>query len=229
MTKTFICREGFWRHRDDNKTSHMPLPIPSQLRWIGQAEFIKALKLVQKSSRIKTRAFKGDSKCRVCEKKNGSTEFSLTTMGVTWQWPVGFLHYAEDHNIRPSFAFQEFICEVADSILIKKGKKPRYIIDFKDITIDDFVENVNRLEGNEILGIQIRGTVLAHIKLSDDVEDFMRMKRKDVKADIQAVMHRVFYSDFKFYFARKDGRSVVVHRLEGVLPQLDKIIPRRSI
>ena len=57
----------------------------------------------------RVRHYKGWSNCRVCEQQNGSTEYVLEFMESKWEWPVGFLHYVEKHNVRPSQAFQEFI------------------------------------------------------------------------------------------------------------------------
>ncbi len=30
-----------------------------------------------------------------------------------WEWPAGFRHYVEDHRVRPSAAFEEFILATA--------------------------------------------------------------------------------------------------------------------
>lgn len=48
---------------------------------------------------------KGWSTCRCCGKMNGSREFSYKG----WNWPEGFRHYIEIHNVVPS---AEFLKEV---------------------------------------------------------------------------------------------------------------------
>jgi hypothetical protein len=49
--------------------------------------------------------YRGSSTCRICGIRNGYREFNI----AGWQWPSGFRHYIEAHNVRPSLAFQEFI------------------------------------------------------------------------------------------------------------------------
>lgn len=46
--------------------------------------------------------YRGFSRCRFCDKRNGSADY---TDGV-WVWPAGFPHYLQEHGVKPP---QEFI------------------------------------------------------------------------------------------------------------------------
>jgi hypothetical protein len=121
--------EGFWwsKHEPD-----LPKPIALDYKWKGRAAFLKALRNVEalidadKPKNCRVRHYKGWSTCRICEQDNGSTEYVLEFMHSKWVWPVGFLHYVERHNVRPSQAFQEFIMAVdAASVILKTMEKVR--------------------------------------------------------------------------------------------------------
>lgn len=106
IAEQFILREGFWSdHEDGNK--NLPKAIAKEKAWKGKRKFLAALSKVE--HRAQCTHFKGWSNCRCCEKKNGSNEFKLRRLGCIWIWPSGFSHYVEEHNIRPSLAFQDFI------------------------------------------------------------------------------------------------------------------------
>ena len=100
MSKTLL-REGFWYSKHEPK---LPMPIPLEKSWKGKKEFLENLK--KKEGKSKTTHYKGWSTCRLCGCHNGSTEFS----SGGWVWPEGYAHYVKEHNVRPSLAFQEFIC-----------------------------------------------------------------------------------------------------------------------
>ena len=95
-----IQREGFWK---EDKESQLPIPRAAEKPWNGKKEFLKALKKVEAVS--KGNVYKGYSTCRCCGERNGNGEYRKDT----WLWPEGFLHYIQQHNVRPSLAFQEFI------------------------------------------------------------------------------------------------------------------------
>ena len=99
-----VKKEGFWY---EGARSLLPKPIALTKPWEGKSKFTKAL--TELESRVREhgriRRYKGGSKCRICECSNGSTEFEFKS----WVWPVGFSHYVEDHNVRPSLAFQKFV------------------------------------------------------------------------------------------------------------------------
>lgn len=97
--ETLILREGFWSSEDE---PYFPTP-EGGLPWKGKKRFLKALARAQKQAH--SDAYKGSSNCRLCDRRNGSETYELDG----WRWPSGYAHYIEEHNVRPSLAFQEFI------------------------------------------------------------------------------------------------------------------------
>lgn len=115
--KRFICREGFWRNERDPSTKNLPRVRAREKPFRGQVEFLSALHRVEAyHPEINPQHSKGWSNCRCCDKKNGSVQFKLRALGVTWEWPNGFRHYVEDHNVRPSLAFHEWILAVSEAL-----------------------------------------------------------------------------------------------------------------
>lgn len=112
----FVLREGFWWSADKSNRD-LPKVKARKTAWRGQREFLTALNRIEQYH-PDTQKFhaKGWSNCRCCEKKNGSVQFKLRALGVTWEWPNGFRHYVEDHNVRPSLAFQEWILAVSEAL-----------------------------------------------------------------------------------------------------------------
>lgn len=100
-TKDLLRREGFWY---GEHSPLLPKPIANEKAWKGRRKFLKALAIVEKVARPEH--YKGYSNCRICKKRrNGTASYILQG----WTWPEGFRHYVEEHNVRPSLAFQEFI------------------------------------------------------------------------------------------------------------------------
>ncbi len=99
-----IRREGFWR---DSKQSDLPMPLVSDRPWAGKEEFINKLDIVQGRGNTERVGYRGFSMCRVCGKHNGTASYICEG----WEWPEGFMHYVEEHNVRPSLAFEEFITQ----------------------------------------------------------------------------------------------------------------------
>lgn len=97
-------REGFWCSSFE---PNLPVPVPNDESWPGQALFLRKLFTVQ--SKAPHVAFRGWSRCRLCGQANGNKEFTEVINGQAWTWPEGFRHYVLEHNVRPSLAFQEFI------------------------------------------------------------------------------------------------------------------------
>jgi hypothetical protein len=93
--------EGFWRTRIDEESE---LPWPALVEhWPARADFLTSLSSIEAiAERI---AYRGYSKCRVCGCRNG---FESLRLGQ-WEWPAGFRHYVEEHQIRPSREFVTFI------------------------------------------------------------------------------------------------------------------------
>lgn len=97
---SLVNREGFWYSKYEPL---LPKPIENEKPWKGKKEFVAALKA--KQARLRPNRYKGWSTCRICKCNNGSTEFTYHG----WRWPEGLTHYVEEHNVRPSLAFQELI------------------------------------------------------------------------------------------------------------------------
>ena len=100
-------REGFWRQyerrNDKDDYARYPWPMATDIAWLGKREFLIALRALEQTA-MKIR-YKGHSSCRICGKSNGSVEHKANG----WLWPEGYIHYVEEHNVRPSLAFQEMV------------------------------------------------------------------------------------------------------------------------
>lgn len=100
--------EGYWNNKE-NRYPDFPMPVRHNKKW-KKSEFLQRLSVVQKDSH---QTFcKGSSRCRLCDKSNGSGEFSRGE----WDWPDGLMHYVEDHGVKPSDAFIEFINKEYEAI-----------------------------------------------------------------------------------------------------------------
>jgi hypothetical protein len=100
---TTVLQEGFWWSEQE---PWYPMPQPYTGPWHDRALFIEQLKFVQE--RCQVRAYRGSSSCRLCDnRRNGSETYSSTG----WEWPSGYLHYIEEHGVRPSLAFEKFILD----------------------------------------------------------------------------------------------------------------------
>lgn len=105
--KPFIQYEGLWSKGDNRDYLRFP-EVKEGAPWLAQQAFIASLISTQKNA--EEASYRGFSCCRLCGICNGSKTYELTAFGVTWRWPQGYLHYIQDHNVRPSLAFQQFIC-----------------------------------------------------------------------------------------------------------------------
>lgn len=74
-------------------------------------------------------AYRGMSRCRFCNKFNGSTEIT----DGTYRWPEGLSHYLREHGVKPS---QDFI----DHVL----SKPPVVIDPLRTKIQDILLKTKR-------------------------------------------------------------------------------------
>lgn len=94
-------REGFWRSKQEPL---LPLPVANEKAWKGKASFLEALSQLESRAEGMSK-YKGYSRCRLCDTKNGSGEFRARG----WVWPEGYAHYVKAHHVRPSLAFQEMV------------------------------------------------------------------------------------------------------------------------
>lgn len=97
-------REGFWSQYNQ-VNDILPPAIENEKPWEGKQDFLDALEVIEQQARHKH--YKGMSECRICEQRNGSGEFELDG----WLWPDGYRHYIEEHNVRPSLAFHEWVLQ----------------------------------------------------------------------------------------------------------------------
>ena len=105
-------KEGFWKNSYEQD---LPMPVANAEPWKSQQEFLILLDEVEtEHPRIEKACYCGISWCRICNKHNGSREFSLVALGVKWVWPAGFAHYVRVHNVEPSIEFRRFIRAVTD-------------------------------------------------------------------------------------------------------------------
>lgn len=79
------------------------MPVENAEPWVGQSEFLAKLNLVEEMA--KRTAYRGLSLCRCCRAINGS----VTYEHGGWEWPSGFRHYVDAHNVRPTDEFIEFV------------------------------------------------------------------------------------------------------------------------
>jgi len=93
--------EGYWR-QSESEMSPLPWPTPDP-GWSRRKEFLGKLEDLEVTSFHMD--FMGYSRCRLCGRDNGASEFKASG----WIWPEGYRHYIADHGVRPSVGFEEFI------------------------------------------------------------------------------------------------------------------------
>jgi len=105
--KKQIKQVGYWaedaKSWDQKKGDKLPMPIARASPWRGQRKFLVALGALE--SKLFCRHAKGTSKCRICGARNGSGTY-------TWngfEWPDGFRHYVEIHNVKPPLEFRDAV------------------------------------------------------------------------------------------------------------------------
>lgn len=95
-------RVGFWSQREDGPYWPEVLEKP----WDGQEAFLEQLGRVEAS--LSPLQFRGTSHCRICHCANGSREYRTNKA----EWPEGFRHYVEKHNLKPPARFIEYIASL---------------------------------------------------------------------------------------------------------------------
>ena len=93
--------EGHWRATPDE---HSELPWPSpEPSWTERTSFLQKLAEVEPTAyRVE---YRGYSRCRLCGQENGRDGLRVDR----WEWPAGYRHYIDDHDVRPSPQFEQFI------------------------------------------------------------------------------------------------------------------------
>lgn len=109
-------QDGFWRQQETDTLDPLPWPQANDEPWedvsrgSGQSAFLDKLALVE--SIAGAASYRGFSCCRLCGVTNGSRTFVLDD----WQWPEGYRHYIEAHNVMPTTGFRRFVEEVAEIV-----------------------------------------------------------------------------------------------------------------
>ena len=116
-------REGYWADdQDPKKDSYKgkyPWPVASSFteKDAFLAKLTEVEQHLQKLEKSKKRDdedfvihYRGLSKCRICKIHNGAKEYVLKfSKFAKVNWPEGFRHYVEAHEIKPSERFVEII------------------------------------------------------------------------------------------------------------------------
>jgi hypothetical protein len=110
----YLKPEGHWRDCIDQE-SRLPWPESNQYSEGSIRLFLPLLKVVEKKAA--SLRFMGFSKCRICNCKNGTSEFYWQG----WIWPIGLSHYIEEHGVAPTPGFVKFITE--ESTKVKRKRK----------------------------------------------------------------------------------------------------------
>lgn len=105
--------EGFWYSKEEPNFPD-PKEFSSGKTFKGKTVFLTALREVEATAARD--AYKGSSTCRICGCRNGSKTFK----GDGFNWPEGYAHYIEKHNVKPTAAFIAMILKKAD-IPLRKG------------------------------------------------------------------------------------------------------------
>lgn len=86
-----LRRVGYWRNERQPE-----LPDPHD--FVDSNPPVELLEVVGRylSNGTLAAAYMGFSVCRICDQRNGTSEF---TDGV-YQWPEGLAHYVRDHHVR---------------------------------------------------------------------------------------------------------------------------------
>ena len=116
--------EGYWYDGDTSDTTH-PIPRPAEKK-IDQ-EIIDRLREIlncvdeedeglewgehPEGFLLQKKSYLGSSSCRLCKRRNGSTEFVISHPDLVevFRVPEGFIHYLEEHQIQLSERFRKFL------------------------------------------------------------------------------------------------------------------------
>ena len=98
---------GYWRDKEDKKTSiEKDLPYPTEFidkDW-NKKERQVIIDYLKKGEVVER--WKGYSTCRICEKYNNG---SRCLGDGQYQWPEGYAHYIETHDVKPPQEFIEWV------------------------------------------------------------------------------------------------------------------------
>jgi hypothetical protein len=101
---------GYWYSHYHKDLPHVEDHIDFQWDDEERARVVSALKEIESKNLGRNRRYKGFSRCRVCEKINGSTEREIGGYRI----PYGYVHYIEEHGVKPEQEFINWILGVKD-------------------------------------------------------------------------------------------------------------------
>lgn len=115
--------EGFWRDTADAKYSDLPFPQTETHDW-GGSRFLIMLHTIEQTAidpkgyietqgtcnlGVTVEGYMGISNCRICDCYNSNLEYTAQLDGEKYVWPAGFSHYIQEHNVKPTDDFRQFI------------------------------------------------------------------------------------------------------------------------
>lgn len=124
-----LNQEGFWYSKTEQ---HYPMPVHTDIEHPLKHRIIKAYKALLDEDRFNPHRddsfrtnknvifYRGSSYCRICasdkqyDKVNNKILLSMGSRQYVlngWEWPEGYLHYIEVHNVMPS---KEWLKDVLD-------------------------------------------------------------------------------------------------------------------
>jgi len=98
--------EGYYFSKYDQNTYKMPVPVPT-----STPVSFDIIDLMEKYL-INDCCYLGSSRCRICNKTNGSKETRITHNGIKFIVPEGYIHYVKDHNVHPSSNLIEYLKKI---------------------------------------------------------------------------------------------------------------------
>jgi hypothetical protein len=147
-------------------------------------------------------SYRGSSTCRLCGQSNGSREFHV----AGWIWPVGYRHYIEMHQVRPSLAFEEFVTKskfspvsegiVKDSLLnignrVGSGKSMAANFDFSEDFdlrlargVKAIVDSATAWEGFSVADLKV-----GYLAMFPPDEEYVVL-HADSTTDMEALLHQ---------------------------------------
>lgn len=113
--KQYLVRVGHWQNLLD-----IDYPVPTDLPCDMSPKEIEqfvSLYLKLTDGKLSNIQYKGTSRCRFCNCRNGNSEYKWTVTGddgvqLTIVIPSGYLHYVVEHALRPPVQFFRYL--VAD-------------------------------------------------------------------------------------------------------------------
>lgn len=108
LTNNGLKIEGYW-YNSYGDAAKYPMPIAKSDEMQDKIAFL--INLTKAQEEAERNSYRGWSNCRICGCMNGSAEYHTDK----WLWPSGYQHYINDHNVRPSPEFFEYIMNLQNT------------------------------------------------------------------------------------------------------------------